>query len=181
MTTSNRKKAAVVLILMAFICSFVFSACKNVNVDEPMTKEKVNSSSVNAAEGFIHSVFTGDEELFYACFPENSFGEDLDAFAIYDMSKDADMKYIGVKYVNFNKITEENGYDPAFMKTSINLGLHVDEAVITDMEIVKLDVCFEGENNKEYKYVSAYVVTFQIDNGSWYAFEIQNSDAEFAA
>lgn len=174
------KKIALIMMVVSILCSFMFTGCKNVNVDDEITVNNCNETAVKAAEGFLQAVFTENEELFYACFPDCAFDENDKAFEAFTMGNENAGKFIGCKFVNYNDYNEENGYNQEWMKTNISLLHHVEEDDIQKIQIVKVDVCFEGSNKKEYNSVSAYVLVYQLDN-NWYALEIQNSDAEFAA
>ena len=175
------KKIAVLMMAIAVLCSFFFTGCKNVNVDEEITINNCNESAVKVAEGFLQSVFTENEDLFYKCFPDCAFEEGDKAFEAYIAGNADAGKFIGCKYVNFNDYNEDNGYNQEWMKTNISLMHNVEEDDIQKIQIVKIDVCFEGANKKEYNSVSAYVLVYQLNDNNWYALEIQNSDAEFAA
>ena len=96
-------KKAVGIILTAAICMSSFTACGS-KVDEFVTINNVNQSSVNVAEGFFQSIFTGDEELFEACYPdsfklyENDEGETVDmteVFEEYTSYMDPSWTYVG--------------------------------------------------------------------------------------
>ena len=177
---SNNKLIKTVSVLLISVFTLIcFASCRNVNVDDIVTLDTVNSTSVKAAEGYMQSLFTDDEELFYACFPPETFEEDFDAYGTLKSSLSDQEGYLGVKFLASNKFNKENGYDDDEMKTMISLVHGIQEADIIDLELVKLDVCFEGQNNKEYESVTLYIVVYKLNDNNWYVYEAQNSDAEF--
>lgn len=182
MKISRYIKSITIVIVVLMISCFMLIGCKQANVDDTVTLDNVNTSSILVAEGYIQSIFTEDKDLFYACFPEGVFEDDDYAFESFVNSASGTGTYLGVKYVNFNKITEENGYDSDYMKSSISLIHGIDESTISDMEIIKLQVCFDSGSSKNYDSVDVYIVVYCCSTDNlWYAYEMQNSDAEFVA
>ncbi len=178
----NVKFLSVVLIV-SFL--FSFAACgKKIKVDEPVTVDNANMSSVNAASGFIQSVFTDDEELFYKVFPENAFysyiEEGNDPFEEYKATVDHTFDFYGIDFSGENDFTVENGYDEDWMKISISLAHTVREADITNISLVKLRVYFTNPEKNDQASTDVYIVTYKVDN-TWYVFEMANSDADFKA
>lgn len=179
----NKLVKSFVLVLLISL-SFALTSCNKAKVDEPITIDNCNRSSVNAAEGFIQSVFTNDSDLFYAVFPEGAFSylieEGHDPFLEYRSGVDANFEYIGVSLTAENDFTVENGYDEDYIKTSISLMHNVNVSDIANVSLVKLRTYFNNPDRKDQAASDVYVVTYRIDN-SWYVYETANSDADFSA
>ncbi|MCQ2516219.1 MAG: hypothetical protein MJ094_05090, partial [Saccharofermentans sp.] len=60
-------------VLTVAIAIGMFTGCANNKADEFVTIDNVNTSSVNVSEGYFQSIFTGDVELFEACYPSSFF------------------------------------------------------------------------------------------------------------
>ncbi|MBR6484765.1 MAG: hypothetical protein IKT14_07065 [Clostridiales bacterium] len=175
------KKICSVIILAGVLLTSLVSCANGVKIDDPVTVNDVHMSSSNVARGFIQSIFSEDETLFYACYPEGLYDDLIEAgndpFAEYTGITDPNYKYYGTQYTAYNEYTEENGYDEAIMRENIAFFHELDESLITEMDIVKLRVYFIED--KDYVSTDVYVITYKYEN-SWYIYELQNADAEFA-
>ena len=169
--------------LLLFILSLALLLCactKTVRIDEAVTVSNVNLSASGAARGFIQAIFTDDRELFYAAFPRSFVDRlgDEDPLAVYSDMVDPDYEFYGTEFTASNDYTEENGYNADLMRENISFFHNVEESLITDINIVKMRVYFTS--GAEYVSTDVYVVVYKADN-NWYAYELQNADAEFAA
>lgn len=180
-------KKTVSIILTAAICVASFTACGS-KVDEFVTINNVNQSSVNVAEGFFQSIFTGDEELFCACYPdsfklyENDDGETVDmseVFEQYTSYMDPAWTYVGASLSGYNDYSEEYNYDFPALQGDISVLHHTTEDQILEAQIVKLRLNFNDEEGSRMT-TDVYIIVYKTDS-AWYVFELQNSDAEFAA
>lgn len=171
------------VILLAGVMLTSFAGCSDaVRIDDPVTVNDVHMSSANVARGFIQSVFSKDETLFYACYPEGLYDEIIeegnDPFTEYVNVTDPGYKFYGTQFTAYNEYTEENGYDEPIMRENIAFFHDVEEDLISEIDIVKLRVYFIED--KDYVSSDVYVITYKYEN-SWYIYELQNSDAEFEA
>ncbi|MBQ4270291.1 MAG: hypothetical protein II718_00535 [Clostridiales bacterium] len=176
-------KKVLSVIILAGVMLTSFTACGNsVKIDDPVTVNDVHMSSSNVARGFIQSVFSKDETLFYACYPEGLYDEIIeegnDPFAEYTNTTDPNYKFYGTQYTAYNDYTEENGYDEDIMRENIAFFHDLDESLIAEINIVKLRVYFIEDT--DYVSSDVYLITYKYEN-SWYVYELQNADAEFEA
>ena len=179
-------KKAIGIILTAAICMSSFTACGS-KVDDFVTINNVNQSSVNVAEGFFQSIFTGDEEMFEACYPdsfklyENEDGETVDmheVFEEYTSYMDPSWTYVGASLSGYNDYTEEFNYDFPALQGDIAVLHHTTEDQILAAQIVKLRLNFDDEEGSRMT-TDVYIIVYKTES-AWYVFELQNSDAEFA-
>ena len=164
------------------------TACGN-KMEDPVTIDNVNQSSVNVAIGFFQSIFTGDEELFEACYPdyfkeyENDDGETFDMQELFDRyveASDTSYTYLGAALSAYNDYDEAHGYDFPALQANIAMIQHtplIDTA--TAAQIVKLRLNFQSDGGDRMT-TDVYILVYKTDT-AWYVFELQNSDAEFAA
>lgn len=173
--------------IVIVLCLSLFTGCGN-SVDEYVTVANVNQSSVNVAEGFFQAVFTGDEELFNACYPdsfklyENDDGETVDmseVFEEYTSYMDPSWTYVGASLSGYNDYTEEYHYDFPALQEDIAVLHHTTVDQIMSAQIVKLRLNFNDESGTRMT-TDVYIIVYKTDS-AWYVFELQNSDAEFAA
>ncbi len=179
-------KKAVSLLLTSALCLSMFTACGS-QVDEFVTVNNVNQSSVNVAEGFFQAVFTGDEELFVACYPdsfklyENDEGEPVDmheVFLQYTEFMDPSYTYTGASLSGYNDYSEDLGYDFPTLQSDIAVLHHTDPELVEEAQIVKLRLNFDVDDGSRVN-TDVYILVYKMDS-AWYVFELQNSDAEFA-
>ncbi|MCR5593558.1 MAG: hypothetical protein K6F79_07420 [Saccharofermentans sp.] len=173
-------------VLTVAISMLAFAGCGS-KTDEFVTIDNVNQSSINVAEGFFQSVFTGDEEMFCACYPDsfkefvNADGEQVDmhqVFEQYTSTSMPDYTYLGASVSAYNDYVEENNYDFPSLQIDISVIHHMEVEQIEAAQIVKLRLNFQ---NGEGEHVTTDVYILVYKSGSaWYVFELQNSDAEFA-
>lgn len=181
----NKLKKILSLIIVMVLC-FSFAACKNdkLKINDPISIDNCNTSSVNVASGFIQAIFTDDEELFYQAFPEDAFSsyieEGVDPFIEYKNGVDSGFIFNGIAFSGENEFTEENGYDENYMRTNISIFHSVSEDSISSISLVKLRVYFDNPERGDSAASDAYVLTYRVDN-NWYVFEMANSDADFKA
>lgn len=174
--------SAVIISLMALM----FTACDRnqvttMDIDEPMTMEKVNESSANVVKAYIESIFTANREMFEKCYPEEFINglkeDDMDIYQQYIDTMQAPGTFIGTQYINYNEMNEEGGYDDwESFRDDISLIQGVEASSIESLQIVCVKVYFEidGENKAQEIYAIAYKT-----NGAWYMYELQKADAEF--
>ena len=79
----------------------------------------------------------------------------------------------------YNEYTEDNGYDLPYLMENINVFHMVPEEDIQEAQIVKLRLFFMNDEDKPAT-IDVYILVYKANN-SWYVFELQNADAEFAA
>ena len=179
-------KKAVSIILTAAICVASFTACGS-KVDEFVTIDNVNQSSVNVAEGFFQAIFTGDEELFVACYPdtfklyENDEGQTVDmseVFEQYTTIIDPTYTYTGASLSGYNDYSEELGYDFPGIQNDIAVLHHTTPEAVLEAQIVKLRLNFDVEDGTRVT-TDVYILVYKTETAG-YVFELQNSDAEFA-
>ena len=173
--------------LVLCLCLSLFTGCGN-KVDEFVTIENVNQSSVNVAEGFFQAIFTGDRELFNACYPasfkeyENDDGETVDmeeVFFEYSTYLDPDLTYVGASLSGYNDYDEDHGYtDFPNLAEDIAALHHTTSDMILQAQIVKLRLNFDDADGSRLT-TDVYILVYKTDS-AWYVFELQNSDAEFA-
>jgi len=170
------------LLVVATVFVTLICGCSRNKPDDPVTLDTVNQSSVNVSEGFFQSVFTEDKELFAACFPE-SFTEDTGSVdAMYEGFQGtlADgYSYEGATMSAYNDYVEEDGYDLTSLKSDVSALHNIAEEDIEEAQIVKLRLFFNTVDDGEAT-MDVYILVYKADS-SWYVFELQNSDAEFAA
>ena len=181
-------KKLVSLGIVIVLCLSLFTGCGN-SVDEFVTVMNVNQSSVNVAEGFFQAIFTDDFELFEACYPdsfknyENDAGEGVDmeeAFRQYSAYLDGDLTYVGASLSAYNDYDEDHGYtDFPNLAEDIAALHHTTADQILQAQIVKLRLNFDDADGSRMT-TEVYILVYKTDS-AWYVFELQNSDAEFAA
>ena len=174
------------LVLICALSLFAIAGCGS-RTDEFVTIDNVNQSSINVAEGFFQSIFTGDREMFFACYPdsfkefENVDGERVDMDQIFDQySADSlpEYTYLGASVSGYNDYVEENNYDFPSLQTDISIIHHMDVELIEAAQIVKLRLNFQNEDGERLT-TDVYILVYKA-GPAWYVFELQNSDAEFA-
>ena len=181
----TKKLISAVLVLVLGIS--LFTGCGS-KVDEFVTVDNVNQSSVNVAEGFFQAIFTYDIELFEACYPasfkdyENEDGDRVDLGEVlfnYSTVLDPSYSYIGASVSAYNDYSEEYGYtDFPELAQQIADVHHTTVDLIPQIQIVKLRLNFsDGSGNT--MTTDVYVLVYKSE-GAWYVYELQNSDAEFA-
>ncbi len=179
---SSLKFPAILMVLVMIVT--MFTGCNKANVDEPVTIENVNLSSVNVASSFIQSIFTQDREMFYKVYPENFYiymeDDNFDPFEEYVSLIDPNFTYYGLAAAREEVLTEENGYDLMYLRTSISLAHTVQESAIQSLSLVKLRVYFTKDGDDDFATSDVYILTYKMDN-TWYVFELANSDADFKA
>ena len=181
------KNKTLSLVLTAVIGLCTLTSCGS-NTDEFVSKENINQSSVNVAEGFFQAVFTDDEELFEECYPlcfrdfVNDDGEKVDMedlFEQYTAVVDPSYTYAGASLSAYNDYDEEHGYtDFPSLAQDIAALHHTDADLIEAAQIVKLRINFETDSNEHYN-TDVYIIVYKME-AAWYVFELQNSDAQFA-
>lgn len=180
-------KRIVSAILSIAVSIAIFAGCSNNKADEFVTVDNVNTSSVNVAEGFFQSVFTSDLELFEACYPSTFFyteggteRQNPEQMMLQYVSSAPDgYTYDGATMSAYNEYTEENGYDYPMLVDNINVFHLVPEEDVSEAQIVKLRLFFTNDEQKPAT-IDVYILVYKANN-QWYVFELQNSDAEFAA
>ena len=181
-------KKIISAVLTAVICLAGFTAC-GAKVDEFVTVENVNQSSVNVAEGFFQAIFTNDLELFEACYPESfknfksEDGETVDMEEVlfeYYTYMDPSYTYAGASLSGYNEYSEDYGYDdfPSLAEDIAALH-HTTVDLIDEAQIVKLRLNFDVDDGSRVN-TDVYILVYK-SGSAWYVFELQNSDAEFAA
>ena len=181
----TKKLISAVLVLVLSLS--VFTGCGN-KVDEFVTVNNINQSSVNVAEGFFQAIFTNDLELLDACYPasfkefENEDGETVDMEQVllsYASYIDPDYTYIGASLSAYNDYTEEYGYtDFPELAEQIAAIHHMTVDLVQQAQIVKLRLNFDDADGSRLT-TDVYILVYKSES-AWYVFELQNSDAEFA-
>ena len=172
-----RKRIICILLSLVMIA---FAGCDRnkmtkMDVDDAVTVEQLNTSSALVVRGFFES------DMFEKCFPEefiNGLKEDnIDMFAQYSQSLAMPGEFAGTQYLNYNELSAEGGYDDwEVFRNGISeiQGIPADQ--IEAMQIVQIKVYFV--NDGENQYIEIYSIAYEY-GGSWYMYEIQNSNAEF--
>ena len=181
----NKRIVSFILTVAMSIC--LVTGCTSNKADEFVTLDNVNTSSVNVSEGYFQSIFTGDVELFEACYPNSFFymesGQERfnpeSLMAQYAASLPVGYRYDGATMSAYNEYTEDNGYDLPYLMENINVFHMVPEEDIQEAQIVKLRLFFMNDEDKPAT-IDVYILVYKANN-SWYVFELQNADAEFAA
>ena len=159
----------------------VFTACsgkEDINVDDPVTMEQLNTEGKFAARGFIESVFSGDRDMFYACYPEG-FIDDLgkaagiDFFEQYSNTANVSGFLVGTSSVASTDYTVENGFDAAHMKSRISFAAGIEYSAIEQIRLEKITAVFK--NSSEVADTEFSVIVFKTE-GSWYMFELYKGD-----
>ena len=181
-------KKIISAVLTAVICLASFTAC-GAQVDEFVTVDNVNQSSVNVAEGFFQAIFTYDLDLLTACYPdsfknfENEDGETVDMEEVlfeYYTYMDPSYTYAGASLSGYNDYNEDYGYtDFPTLAEDIAALHHTTPDMIDQAQIVKLRLNFDVDDGSRVT-TDVYILVYKMDS-AWYVFELQNSDAEFAA
>lgn len=181
-------KKIISAVLTFVICMVSFTAC-GAQVDEFVTVDNVNQSSVNVAEGFFQAIFTNDLELFEACYPDSFKNFESDDGTTVDMEEvlfeyytymDPTYTYAGASLSGYNDYTEEYGYND-FPSLADNIAAlhHTTSDLIDQAQIVKLRLNFDVDDGTRVT-TDVYILVYK-SGSAWYVFELQNSDAEFAA
>lgn len=181
----TKKLISVILILTMSLA--LMTGCGS-RVDEFVTADNINQSSVNVAEGFFQAIFTRDIDLFDACYPacfkefENSDGETVDMQELLDAYSgylDPTYTYVGASLSAYNDYDEEHGYTDFPQLTEQIADLHhTTPDMISQAQIVKLRLNFDDSEGSRYT-TDVYIMVYKMDS-AWYVFELQNSDAQFA-
>lgn len=186
-SVSGRIRILPVLFLVIAFMSVCFCSCGDIRIEDDINISSVNSGSENAVVGYTQALFTGDRDKFNATMPTEAldgFSEiGIDPYEIMSEAVTDDLSelYIGVQYRTYNEYTEENGYDRDSMLSSICIMHSVNGNGISEIRVSKVSVCFRAEDDdKKYDTIDLYLINYCY-NGSWYVFEMQNSDAQFAA
>ena len=174
-------------ILISMIMSVMMISGCGSQVDEFVDIGNLNQSSVNVAEGFFQSIFTGDQELFEACYPdsfksyENMDGQTVDMTEVFNEYRASTIEgyvYTGASLSGYNDYVVENNYDFPALQENISFLHHTDIDSIEQAQIVKLRLNFTNDQD-EHLTTDAYILVYK-SGSAWYVFELQNSDAEFA-
>ncbi len=179
-------KKTVCAVLASVITALSVAGCGG-QIDEFVTVSNVNQSSVSVAEGFFQAVFTGDEELFAACYPDSfkTFTDDEgntvdmhEVFEEYCSLSDPDYTYLGASLSAYNDYDADHGYDFPPLAEDIAALHHTSVELIEAAQIVKLRLNFQNADNERLT-TEIYILVYKSE-AAWYVFELQNSDAEFA-
>ena len=180
-------KKIISAVLTIAICLASFTGC-GAKVDEFVTVDNVNQSSVNVAEGFFQAIFTYDLELFSACYPDsfkdfqNEDGERVDMEEVlfeYYTYMDPSYTYVGASLSGYNDYNEDYGYtDFPSVAEDIAALHHTSSDLIVQAQIVKLRLNFDVDDGSRVT-TDVYILVYKMGT-AWYVFELQNSDAEFA-
>lgn len=175
--TKVRKLFTTLILSVILITSF--SGCDNgVKPMDMLTKSSINISAANCARGYLQAIFTYDENLFMACFPEDAY----DRFrgpeyfkSLCEITDASEFTFLGTRNGAVRPIGEEE--DTLFKDTAIRIAsVHgVDENSITDIQVVNTKVYFssDGKNFSNDCYVMVYK-----SNNFWYAFELETPEEE---
>ncbi len=173
-------------IVAAIICIgmlFSFTGCSNdVTVDDEVSVENVHSDYKTISHGIVQAIFTRNEDLYRACYPESAsyileYNDVNELFDGYLEDFDPELTYYGVSFSANNEYSSSDGYDEDYMRTNISMLHQIDESLIEEIDIVKERVTFKN-NSGDYESSDIYMIVYK-SQGAWYFFEFANSDAEF--
>ncbi|MCR4688556.1 MAG: hypothetical protein K5745_03285 [Saccharofermentans sp.] len=175
--------ALITTITMLTLC---ITSCSNIpltgmDIEDPVTMEQLNTTGEYVSRGFIESIFTDNEEMFNACYPDGFIDSinsesDVPVFEEFKAAMNVDGEFLGTMFEAFNNYTEEEGYDEAGMRTSISFITGIPEEEIEALEIDKVKVYFKDSEGNAAQSIYFLVYSYQ---GEWYMYNVQNEDAEF--
>lgn len=151
---------------------FSLTSCSGVKVDDPVTMNGLHTSPEYVCRGFVQSIFTNDEEMFYECFYDGEvIKEENDLFAEYQKMTNDGYVFLGNKFVDIRPCQSEFGYDYDNMKDNISVFNGVDESKIDDIQQVDIKTFFENDGHNES--VEFYSIVYKAE-GKWYFFSLMD-------
>ncbi len=169
------KKAFRITASILLMGTVLLSGCsKTPKIDKDVNADNINMSASNAAHGFLQAVFTKDKDLFVKVYlNEDTFETLCGGDSIRESGE-----YYGISYSAEEPATEEYNWDGDMLGTEISEEFDISKDDIKDIKIVKERIYFKDSG--KYQYTDAYVVVYKYDS-SWYAFTIQDPDADIRA
>lgn len=160
-------KKKIIACTLALAMSIGLTACNSgVKIDDPETVDTANLSGENVARAYVQSIFTNDEELFYACYPAEALyhveGHAGAYFNEYKAGLDETREYYGIDYSGTDEFTTADGYDEDYMRMSIALLHEVDEDRVLNIELVKERVYFLNSSNS-YVSTDIFMIVYELD------------------
>lgn len=187
MRKESKMKKIITKIVSAVLLSVMavgFAGCNfnsnTMTVDDPVTKETLNTSSEYVIRGFIESVFCKNREIFEMCFPEEfleiSKNANVDLYEQYSNSVELPGEFAGThyeSYVDFTTKTTPEDFEK--FRADIALFHGLEAADITAVHLITIDVYFviNGENNYTTITAAAY-----CHKDKWYMYEIADENTE---